>query len=100
MVIDILNMNAFESDEAVWRGLSSAQVLDKVYNELSVAKVGDDLYEVSEQLGVLLETKKVNPPAHFSMSFKVGVYLPILSPFLVPIVMTGWLVLKHKLFNT
>ena len=38
----------------------------------------------------------MNPPSFFSFSFKVGVYLPILAPFVLPILMTIWLVLVGK----
>ena len=48
-------------------------------------------------LGLLLQTKSLNPPAFFSFSFKVGVYLPILAPFVLPIVMTVWLVSVGKI---
>ncbi len=57
----------------------------------------NDLYLIQEKLGVLLQTKTLNPPSFFSFQFKVGVYLPILAPFVLPILMTIWLVLLGKI---
>jgi hypothetical protein len=44
--------------------------------------------EIKDKLGTLLQTKKMNAPAFFSLSFTVGVYLPILAPFLTPMLLT------------
>jgi hypothetical protein len=44
--------------------------------------------DIRDKLGTLLQTKKMNAPAFFSLSFKFGVYLPILVPFLTPLLLT------------
>lgn len=55
--------------------------------------------EVKAKIGSLLSTKKMNPANFFSFSFKLGVYMPILAPFMIPIFLTIVLVLRNKLFT-
>lgn len=77
--------------------MTAASLMDSVYQQFQTTEIGnDDLYTIQEKLGVLLQTKTLNPPSFFSFSFKVGVYLPILAPFIIPILMTFWLVLVGK----
>lgn len=49
---------------------------------------------------MLLQTKETNAPAHFSFSFKVGVYMPLLSPFVIPVGLTLFLVLRTKILGS
>jgi hypothetical protein len=46
--------------------------------------------DIKDKLGTLLQTKKMNSPAFFSFSFKVGVYLPIIAPLVSPLLLTLW----------
>jgi len=94
-----LNENSFESNQVIFEDMTAASLLDSVYEQLmQMDQIEDaDLYKIQEKLGVLLQTKTLNPPAFFSTSFKVGVYLPILAPFVLPILLTGFLVLRGKL---
>ena len=55
--------------------------------------------KVKEKIGTLINTKEMNPALFFSASFKMGVYLPITAPFLVPIILTVSLVIRAKLFQ-
>lgn len=96
--VNILNKNSFESNEPIFEGMTAASLLDSVYDQFENSEIGDDdLYKIQEKLGVLLQTKTLNPPSFFSLSFKIGIYLPILAPFALPILMTIWLVLVGKL---
>ena len=53
---------------------------------------------IKEKIGTLMNSKEMNPALFFSNNFKMGVYLPILSPFIIPIILTITLVLRHKLY--
>ena len=95
--VRVLNENSFESNELIFEGMTAASLLDSVYEQFESERIGDDdLFRIQQKLGLLLQTKTLNPPTFFSFSFKVGVYLPILAPFVLPIVMTAWLVLLGK----
>lgn len=95
--VSILNENSFESNDEIWGGMTAAALLDSLFLQFQDGLQAKDLYEVEQKLGVLLQTKKLNPPAFFSFSFKVGVYLPIVAPFVLPILLTVFLILRGKL---
>jgi hypothetical protein len=48
------------------------------------------------KIGVLYETKKMNPPYYFSWEFMAGTYLPFMSPFLIAIGQILMRVFKSK----
>ena len=50
-------------------------------------------------LQTLYTTKDINPPYFFSLSFSVGVYLPLLSPLLFPPLITLVQYLKLRKFG-
>ena len=52
--------------------------------------------DIKEKIGALLTTKSMNPASYFSPQFKLGVYVPILGPFLMPIPLVLIAILKHK----
>jgi len=49
-----------------------------------------------EKIGVLYETKKMNPPWFFSFEFRVGTYMPILSPFFLSLLQMLFAMAKSK----
>ena len=56
-------------------------------------------YTLKEKIGTLLSTKEMNPALYISDEFLLGIYLPILSPFFVPLVLTLTLTIRLKLFS-
>jgi len=53
--------------------------------------------EMKDQIGVLYYTKELNAPYYFSPSFTFGVYLPILSPMIFPILLSIGNFIKLKI---
>lgn len=53
--------------------------------------------ETRDMLMTLYQTKDLNSPYFFSLSFSVGVFLPLLSPILFPPLITLAQVLKLRL---
>ena len=49
-----------------------------------------------EKIGVLYETKKMNPPWFFSFEFRVGTYMPILSPFFLSLLQMVFALAKKE----
>jgi hypothetical protein len=49
-------------------------------------------------LMTLYQTKDLNSPYFFSLSFSIGVFLPLLSPILFPPLITLVQVVKLKVF--
>lgn len=49
-----------------------------------------------EKIGVLYETKKMNPPWFFSFEFRVGTYMPILSPFFLSLLQMLFAMAKNE----
>ena len=104
-VIEIFGLNRIESTQVVYQQLSIKELAEHVYDQLTeLTTITPKLeaegltveilseqpvpHDVKEKIGTLLQTKKMNAPAFFSFQFTIGVYLPILSPFLVPIILT------------
>lgn len=63
------------------------------YDDMLLRPVPND---IKDKLGTLLLTKKMNAPAFFSLSYTIGVYIPILAPLLTPLVLTFVDFLKAK----
>ncbi len=53
----------------------------------------------SEMLKTLYWTKDLNSPYFFSISFTIGVYLPLLAPLVFPPLITFFKYLKLKKFG-
>ena len=49
-------------------------------------------------LKTLYQTKDINSPYFFSLSFSIGVYLPLLAPLVFPPLITLFQYLKLRLF--
>ncbi len=106
-VVKFLEDNTIESDKLISEGMSIKELAEAAYDEiLSISRSTTDLHDTlqplklstRERIGSLLSSKDLNPASFFSFSFKLGVYLPILSPFLVPLAMTMVLVVRRKLY--
>lgn len=52
--------------------------------------------ETLHKLGVLYETKEMNPPYFFSWEFTVGTYLPFLAPFIMSVLQTAFKAWKEN----
>jgi hypothetical protein len=53
------------------------------------------LFATREKIGVLQQSLVINPPVFFSFSFKVGTYLPLVAPFVFPVLLTAWMLFKY-----
>ena len=106
-VVTFLEENTIESNELIYDGMTLKILAENAYEELlsiareatSVESIKPMPLKVKEKIGTLLNTKEMNPALFFSISFKFGVYLPILAPFVVPIILTVTLVIRGKLFR-
>ena len=103
-ITQILKTNAIESNQVIFEDKSLKQLAEEVHGELLlVAEQSTELQPVpqllKDKLGVLLHTKKMNQASFFSFQFKLGVYLPVLCPFIAPVLMTLIVVIRTKLYN-
>ena len=106
-VVTFLEENTIESDKLIYDGMTLKTLAENAYEELvaiarqatSVDSLRPMPLKVKEKIGTLINTKEMNPALFFSASFKMGVYLPITAPFLVPIILTVSLVIRAKLFQ-
>ena len=105
-VVTFLEENTIESDKLIYGGMTLKTLAENAYEELvAIAKQATSVdsmspvpLKVKEKIGTLINTKEMNPALFFSASFKLGVYLPITAPFIVPIILTVSLVVRAKLF--
>ena len=106
-VVTFLEENTIESNELIYDEMTLKTLAENAYEELlqiakeatSVDSIKPMPLKVKEKIGTLLNTKEMNPALFFSISFKFGVYLPIIAPFIVPIILTVTLVIRAKLFR-
>ena len=106
-IVTFLEDNAIESDKEIFEGMDLKTLAEQVYDELlSIAQGTSDLekslkpvpFKIKEKIGTLLNSSEMNPAEFFPPSFRMGVYLPILSPFIVPLVLTLSLTTRRKLY--
>ena len=106
-VVTFLEENTIESDKLIFDGMTLKTLAENAYEELvmiarqatSVDSLRPVPLKVKEKIGTLINTKEMNPALFFSASFKMGVYLPICAPFIVPVILTVSLVIRAKLFQ-
>jgi len=63
--------------------LNIHQLVEQLRDEIVSEGVSS---ETLRKIGVLHQTKKMNPPFYFSWEFMVGTYIPFLSPFIMPLI--------------
>ena len=105
-IVTFLEQNTIESGKVIFDEMTLKELAETTYDEIiavsTSVKTLDALKPVpqitKEKIGSLLSSKEMNPASFFSFSFKVGVYLPILSPFTIPILLTLGLILRRKLY--
>lgn len=107
-VVTFLEQNTIESNANIYEGMTLKETAEQVYDELltiskQTTSLSDSVLQpvplkIKEKIGTLMNSKEMNPALFFSNNFKMGVYLPILSPFIIPIILTITLVLRHKLY--
>eukprot|EP00347_Sterkiella_histriomuscorum_P013739 403363551 len=111
-IIEILKLNELEKNKLIYQGKSVFELVSQIYNKI-VAQFENDksqqlfsnrqsdhnLKPLDEEtkniIGILYYTKEINSPYFFSLSFSIGVYLPLLSPLVFPPVLTFIAFLKH-----
>lgn len=54
---------------------------------------------LKEKLGVLLQSKVLNPATFFSFDFSLGVWVPLVGPFIAPVGLTLFAVIKAKVLQ-
>ena len=106
-VITILEQNSIESNKIIYDGMTLNVLAESTYKEIidisSSNKALDSLKpfprKTKERIGMLMNSKQLNPATFFSFEFKLGVYLPLLAPFFIPLFLTLTLVIRGNLFN-
>lgn len=94
-VVEVLRGNQLEhKDRKIYRDLSVLQLTQEVYERLLSRDHVDP--ETKDMLMTLYQTKDLNSPYFFSLSFSIGVFLPLLSPILFPPLITLAQILKLK----
>jgi hypothetical protein len=97
-VVDVLRGNQLEhKDRKIFKDLSVLQLTQEVYERLLSNDRVDP--ETRDMLMTLYQTKDLNSPYFFSLSFSIGVFLPLLSPILFPPLITLAQVIKLKVFK-
>lgn len=105
-IVGILETTMIESADKVFGEKTLKLLAEEVFDELLLT-IGQQegqtpkpvSLEIKEKIGALLTTKSMNPASYFSPQFKLGVYVPILGPFLMPIPLVIIAILKSKLTN-
>lgn len=105
-VVAFLEENTLESDKIIFEDMTLKTLAEQAFDEvLDLAKRSDDLskmhpvpFAIKEKIGTLMSSRDMNPALFFSSEFKLGVYMPILAPFIVPIILTISLVARHRLY--
>jgi len=96
-IIDLLKINKLESDELVYKNLNTHSLVAVLHDELLGVGPEDTVgRETLFKLGLLYETKKMNPPYFFSWEFMAGTYAPFLMPFLIALVQISFRLFKEK----
>ncbi|CDW83442.1 UNKNOWN [Stylonychia lemnae] len=98
-IIEVLKLNELEKNKLIFNNQSVFELVNEIYKSLSKEQ-GDNLTMndeyIKNALGVLYQTKEINPPYYFSLSFSIGVYLPLLSPLIFPPLLTLFQYIKAK----
>lgn len=103
-IITILRQNYLMNRGAIFNGQTVDELVNECYSYLA-SKTSEYIKDrtqmpsdaLKEKIGALFYTKKINPPSFFSWSFVIGVYLPLLAPFLFPPIQTIQQLVQLKL---
>jgi len=60
-------------------------------------KVAEVPLKLKDKLGTLMSTKEMNPALYVSPLFLFGIYMPPFAPFLTPLMLTVFGILKLKM---
>lgn len=86
-IVELLKINKLEKDEVILtkkgEGLNIHGLTRHLYHELTSDLHSTVSRETLHDLGMLYETKKMNPPYFFSLEFMAGTYAPFLLPFVI-----------------
>jgi hypothetical protein len=86
-IIQILKINYLTSTKPLYQGKNIHELVDDLL-ETFKAKGGERQLEFVDdgtltKLGVLYETKEMNPPYFFSWEFIAGTYMPFMAPLII-----------------
>ena len=84
-MISILKTNYLETSVQLHEGKNLHEMVNDLKDEL-IAEADDGKFvpeSLKVKMGILYETKEMNPPYYFSWEFTGGTYAPILFPFVV-----------------
>ena len=98
-MIEILRVNQLEhKDKKIYE---DSMTVYEVAREVFDAALNSDTLSKrhSDMLKTLYWTKDLNSPYFFSISFTIGVYLPLLAPLIFPPLITLFKYLKLKKFG-
>lgn len=83
-IINLLQINYLESSEPLYKGKNLHELAREVRDELTKHTfLSPILKETKVKMGVLYETKEMNPPYFFSFEFTLGTYGPFIAPFFI-----------------
>lgn len=81
-IIKLLQINYLESSAPLYKGRNLHELARDVRDELTEYKIATPVSkETKVKMGVLYETKEMNPPYFFSFEFTLGTYGPFIAPF-------------------
>lgn len=105
-IVTFLEQNQLASGQIIYDGMNLKELAENTFTilvdeaqKMSVSNISAMPYSLKEKIGTLLSTKEMNPALYISPEFMLGIYLPILSPFIVPLILTLTLVFRLKLFS-
>jgi len=84
-LISLLKTNYLETSIQLHEGKNLHEMVKDLKNELT-SEIKEEQFVpawLKLKMGILFETKEMNPPYFFSWEFTAGTYAPILFPFIV-----------------
>jgi len=94
-----LKTNYLETSIQLHEGKNLHEMVKDIKNELT-SEIKEEQFVpewLKLKMGILFETKEMNPPYFFSWEFTAGTYAPILFPFVVTLLQMAFKEFKrHK----
>ena len=83
-IVNLLKINYLESTNPLYKGRNLHELIHDLRKDLTSSNSSKKVdQEIKVKIGILFETKEMNPPYYFSWEFTAGTYLPILAPFFI-----------------
>jgi len=93
-ILGILKTNELSKLSEIHEGKTVKELVSELYSDVLVGKIDA---KVKEKIGILYQTKEINPPYFFSDQFKLGIYMPIVMPLVLPFLVQVFGYVKAKM---